>query len=166
MLTNQEAEYLLKLEKHLDDPNQEIDLRNKKNRLELISHQDRDYEFWVEITSNQKIILKTSIHHLESNSFIGLLRIDFKGSHMNPSDIKDTLPEIFKPYAGKWFDPTEAHMHIYVEGYKPLAWAIPLSETDFPIQDLKEQSDLTNLIFKFAEKINLKSRITLQQVII
>lgn len=166
MLTNEEADYLLKLEKHLDDPNQEIDLRNKKNRLELISHQDRDYNFWVEITSNQKIILKTSIHHLENNSFVGLLRIDFKGSHWNPADIKDTLPEILKPFAGKWFEPTEPHMHIYVEGYKPLAWAIPLSETDFPVQDIKEQSDLTNLIFKFAEKINLKSRITLQQVIV
>ncbi len=70
MLTNQEAKYLLNLEKVLTNPNQTIDLSKKKNRLELISHQDSDHEFWVEITTNQKIILKTSIHHLESNSYV------------------------------------------------------------------------------------------------
>ena len=61
MLTNEEAKYLLKLEKVLFDPNQVIDLRNKKNRLDLISHQDNDYKFWLEITSNSKIILKSII---------------------------------------------------------------------------------------------------------
>ena len=73
MLTNQEAKYLLELEKVLINPNQIIDFKSKKNRLELFSPEDSDYEFWVEITTNQKIILKTSIHHLESNSFISLL---------------------------------------------------------------------------------------------
>lgn len=72
MLTNEEAEYLLNLNKSLSNPNQIIDLSNKKNRLDLFSHQDSEYNFWVEITSNQKIILKTSIHHLESNSYIRL----------------------------------------------------------------------------------------------
>lgn len=121
MFTNQEAEYLLDLEKVLVNPYQTIDLKNRKNRIELISNQDSDCAFWIEITTNQKIILKTSIHHLESNSHIGLLRIDFKGGHHNPENIKDTLPEFLKRYADKWFQPTEPHMHIYVEGYKPLA---------------------------------------------
>ena len=166
MLTNQEAEYLLELDKVLSNPNQTIDLSKKKNRLELVSHADSDYNFWVEITTNQKIILKTSIHHLESNSHIGLLRIDYKGGHHNPSDIKSTLPEFLIPYADKWFEPTEAHMHIYVEGYKPLAWAIPLSDIDFPVKDIVEPSDLSNLIINFARKINLKSLINIQQAIL
>ena len=72
MLTNEEANYLLDLEKTLVDPNQVIDLSKKKNRLDLFSQKEPDYNFWLEITTNQKIILKTSIHHLESNSFIGL----------------------------------------------------------------------------------------------
>ncbi|UOB16186.1 DUF6978 family protein [Abyssalbus ytuae] len=165
-MTNQQAEYLMKLEKVLSDPIQTIDLRNKKNRLELISHQDSEYNFWVEITSNHKIILKTSIHHLESNTFIGLVRIDFKGTHQNPEGIKDTLPGYLKPYAGKWFDPTEHHMHVFVEGYKPLAWAIPLAAIKFPIKEINEVSDLTDLITTFAELINLKSRINIQQAIL
>ena len=149
MLTNQEAKYLLDLEKVLTNPNQTIDLSKKKNRLELISHQDSDYEFWVEITTNQKIILKTSIHHLESNSFVGLLRIDFKGGHHNPANILPSLPDFLIPYADKWFDPTESHIHIYVEGYKPLAWAIPLRDSDFPIKDITHASDLSDLIILF-----------------
>jgi hypothetical protein len=166
MLTNQEAKYLLDLEKVLTNPNQTIDLSKKKNRLELISHQDSDYEFWVEITTNQKIILKTSIHHLESNSFVGLLRIDFKGGHHNPANILPSLPDFLIPYADKWFDPTESHIHIYVEGYKPLAWAIPLTDSDFPIKDITHPSDLSDLIINFARRINLKSLINIQQAIL
>ena len=45
MLTNQEADYLLKLDKVLSNPSQTIDLSKKKNRIELISHQDSDYDF-------------------------------------------------------------------------------------------------------------------------
>jgi len=166
MLTNEEAEYLLGLDKSLSDPNQVIDLSKKKNRLELISHEDSEHQFWLEITSNQKIILKTSIHHLESNSFIGLLRIDFRGSHRNPSTIKSTLPDFLHQYANKWFEPTVAHMHIFVEGYKPLAWALPLKDTDFQTKDISDPSDLTELIVNFARRINLNSQINIQQAIL
>lgn len=166
MLTNQEAKYLLELEKVLVDPTQKVDFRNKKNRLDLISHQDSDYNFWIEMTSNQKIILKTSIHHLESNSFVGLLRIDFKGGHHNPAETIPSLPEFLVKYADKWFEPTEPHMHIYVEGYKELAWAIPLTDTDFPVKEINDQSDLSDLISKFAIKVNLKSKLNVQQAIL
>ncbi len=166
MLTNEEAKYLLGLDKSLTDSNQIVDLSNKKNRLDLISYEDSDYNFWIEITSNQKIILKSSIHHLESNSFIGLLRIDYKGGHHNPTVVKQKLPEYLKPYTDKWFEPTEPHMHIFVEGYKPLAWAIPLTATDFPIKDISDPSDLNDLIVNFAKKINLNSKINIQQAIL
>lgn len=166
MLTKEDADYLLGLDKTLSNPNQIVDLRNKKNRLDLISHEDSEYKFWLEITTNQKIILKTSIHHLESNSFVGLLRIDYKGGHHNPVTIKETLPEYLKPYADKWFEPTEPHMHVFVEDYKPLAWAIPLSDTDFPVKDIKDPSDLNELIISFANKINLISIIQIQQAIL
>lgn len=154
------------LEKVLTDPNQIIDLSKKKTRLELISYQDSDYEFWVEITTNQKIILKTSIHHLESKTHIGLLRIDFKGGHHNPTNVLATLPDFLVQYADKWFDPTESHIHIYVEGYRPLAWAIPLTDSDFPIKDITHTSDLSDLIINFARRINLKSLMHIQQAIL
>lgn len=165
MLTNEEVEYLLKLDKSLYDPRQVIDLKEKKNRLILISPIDNDYKFWMEITSNTKINFKTSIHHLESESFVGLLRIDFKGRHQNPIEIKSTLPENLKKYAGKWFDLNEPHMHIFVEGYKPLVWAIPLSDTDFEPKEIKDVNDISDLICSFASRINLKSNLLIQQAI-
>lgn len=166
MLTNQEAKYLLNLEKNLLIPDQVVDLRNKSNTLELISYQDSDYLFRLDITSNQKIILKTSIHHMESKSFIGLMRIDFKGGHHNPPEIINSLPDFLKPYADKWFKPDEPHIHFYVEGYRPLAWAMPLADTDFPIKDITHQAELSDLITNFASKINLKSKINIQQSIL
>lgn len=166
MLTNQEADYLLKLEKSLSSPNKIVDLNIKTNTLDLISHEDSDYNFRLDITSNRKIVLKTSIHHMESNSYIGLLRIDFKGGHHNPSEILNTLPDFLRPYADKWFKPTEPHKHLYVEGYKPLAWAIPLADTDFPVKKLNDQSDLRGLIINFADSINLKSKIDIQRTIV
>lgn len=166
MLTNQEAKYLLNLEKNLLIPDQIVDLRNKTNTLELISYQDSDYSFRLDITSNQKILLKTSIHHMESKSFIGLMRIDFKGGHHNPPEIIDSLPEFLKLYVDKWFKPDEPHIHFYVEGYRPLAWAMPLADTDFPIKDITHQADLNDLITNFANKINLKSKINIQQSIL
>jgi len=110
--------------------------------------------------------LKTSIHHLESNSFIGLLRIDFKGGHYNPLNIENTLPDLLKPYADKWFEPTEPHMHSYVEEYRPLDWANPLIDVDFPIKENKDLSDLSDLIINFARRINIKSIINIQQAIL
>lgn len=166
MLTNEEAEYLINLDKTLKDPLQIVDLSIKKNRIDLISHQDTDYNFWVEITSNHKIILKTSIHHLESNSYIGLLRIDFKGGHHNPPEVKNSLPDYLTKYADKWFTPEEPHMHVYVEGYKPLVWAIPLEDTDFPVKNIDDISDLNDLIVNFAKKINLNSNLHIQQAIL
>lgn len=163
MLTNEESEYLLQLEKTLLNPNQVIDLSEKRHTVELISHQDTDYRFRIDILTNKKVLLKTSIHHMESNSFIGLLRIDFKGGHKNPDLISDTVPDKLKPFAGKWFEPDEPHMHIYVENYRPLVWAIPLKETNFPIKEIKEQADVSDLILNFGKRINIKSKIIIQQ---
>lgn len=156
MLTNEEAKNLLNIEKEFADSKQEIDLAKDKNKIELISPEDSEYKFLLQITKSQKISFKVSIHHLESNTFIGLLRIDYKGTHQNPVNVESTLPTYLKPYAGKWFEPTEAHIHVYVEGYKPLAWAIPLMGIEFKIKEIKQPSDLEDLLTNFAEEINLK----------
>jgi hypothetical protein len=50
--------------------------------------------------------------------------IDFKGGHHNPENIKDTLPEFLKNHMLINGFYRANHMHIYVEGYKTLAWAI------------------------------------------
>ncbi|MFP9098022.1 DUF6978 family protein [Flavobacterium sp. RHBU_24] len=165
MLTNEDVKYLLELEKVLKDPNQVIDLKQKKNSIDLISLEDSSCNFRLVITTNQKIILKTTLHHLESNNFTGLLRIDFKGGHKNPEELNSHVPSFLIPYAGKWLEPDQPHMHYYVEGYRPLAWAMPVMDTDFPIKTLENVSDLYDLIFNFARRINIISQLSLQQAI-
>lgn len=153
MLTNEEAIYLLGLKKMLTN-DKEIIIGNRKTRLDLVAIEDRNVKFWIELTRNEKILLKTSIHHLETNHYTGLLRIDYKGSHKNPDIVTDKVPDIVLPYIGEYI--TEPHIHIYVEGYKPLVWAIPLRKYDFEIKTLDSLHDVNQLLIKFAEKINLE----------
>lgn len=161
MFSTKHAEYLLSLPKKLKDSNAVLDLSQKRNRLEFLSPDDEDQKFLIELTSNAKILLKTSLHHQENNTYIGLLRIDFRGSHMNPDHELSTLPSYLKPYLGKHFSPEEPHVHLYIEGYKPLAWAIPLSEYDFEVQSLNDKQDIIELVLKFGEKINVISRLNI-----
>lgn len=159
MFSTKHAEYLISLPKTLVDTGSVVDLTLKRNRIELISPDDNDHKFLLELTSNEKIVLKTSIHHQENTSYIGLLRIDYKGTHINPDYELQSLPEQLKPYIDKHFSPDEPHVHVYVEGYRPLAWALPLSDYDFSIQNLKEKQDVVDLLLKFADTINIISNI-------
>ncbi len=111
MFTNEEALALIEAEKKLKDPTQNIDLALNKNRIFLIAPSEPDYEFFMEITSNQKIQFKISLHHQESYSNVGLVRLDFKGRHQNPAQANSNLPEKFKPYVGKFFEKDEPHIH-------------------------------------------------------
>ena len=162
MLTNEEAMYLIGLPKLLKDSDLVIDLGHKKNRIELISPDDPEQEFFIELTSNSKILLKTSIHHQETLYNVGLLRIDFKGTHFNPDEIIPSLPDFLKKYRNKHFTPEESHIHIYVEGYKPLAWAVPLSDYDFAVKSIDHNEDIIELLYKFGEKINLQATINIK----
>lgn len=162
MLTNEEARYLIALPKLLKDSDFVVDLGHKKNRIELISPDEPEQEFFIELTSNSKILLKTSIHHQDTTFNVGLLRIDFKGTHINPDHETPSLPEFLKKYRNKFFRPDESHIHIYVEGYKPLVWAVPLSDYDFAVKSINQNEDIIELLYKFGEKINLQTRINIK----
>lgn len=71
----------------------------------------------------------------------------------------DTVPAKFRPFAGKWLDDYVGHIHYVVDGYKPLAWAIPLDMDDFPVKELNGREDYTNTLNAFFKKINLKTAI-------
>ncbi len=89
-----------------------------------------------------------------------MLRVDFNGRHLNPMGIIPTLPEIFRPFAGQWLDNYACHIHYVVNGYKPLAWAIPLELDEFPVKELNSREDYSQTLSAFFQKINLKTIIT------
>ncbi len=165
MLTNKEAKYYLELENSLLDPNYIINLRERNIRIDMVSINKPNLKFYLDIFSSKKIHLKLSLHNAESLNNIALLRIDFKGTHTNPMEANEKVPKKLLKYTGKFFTPEEPHIHIYVEGYKSLAWAMPLSVSDFPIKDLQGMSEISDLLINFGKEINLKSRLNIQYTI-
>jgi len=114
----------------------------------------------VNIKESEKKSLKISLHHQDNSTQNGLLRVDFNGRHFNPVDITETVPETFRPFAGQWLDDYAGHIHYVVNGYKPLAWAIPLEVDDFKVKELNGREDYTRTLNAFFQKINLKTVIT------
>lgn len=104
--------------------------------------------------------MKLSLHHQDISTQNGILRIDYDGRHLNPVKIIPTLPEIFRPFAGQWLDDYPSHIHYVVNGYKPLAWAIPLEFDAFPVKELNGREDYSRTLNAFFKKINLKTVIT------
>ena len=86
-----------------------------------------------------------------------MIRVDYNSGHRNPTTLSNLVPKKFHPYVGKYFTNDEHHVHYHVQGYKPLAWAIPLSDDTFEIKSLNAGADfnrtLARVIQCFAKKI-------------
>jgi len=163
------AEYLIGLDKYIVE-NGEIantyflDIQFPMSfRLTLSSPDDLDQNLVVDIKESEKKSLKISLHHQDNSTQNGVLRVDYNGRHLNPMDIIPTLPKIFRPFAGQWLDNYAGHIHYVVNGYKPLAWAIPLEFDAFPVKELNGREDYSRTLSAFFQKINLKTTITFNQ---
>ena len=129
-------------------------------RLSLSSPDDLDQSLLLDIKESEKKSLKISLHHQDNNTQNGLLRVDFNGRHLNPVEVTASVPEIFHPFAGQWLDNYAGHLHYVVNGYKPLAWAIPLAQDEFPVKTLNGREDYIQTLIAFFQKVNLKTAIT------
>lgn len=141
MFSNELANKLINLPKNIEGGTMTINLLDEKTRLILNNVDEPEYNFLFEVTSHRKITFKISLHNQEDNTKEGLMRVDYKGGHKNPEVINAFVPEIVKPYVGYFFQ-NEPHIHVYVEGFKDLAWAVPLSAYNFPILDINNTDDL------------------------
>lgn len=153
-MSNELAQRLIKLPKTIEGGERTINTLDEKSRLILSNYQEPEVEFLFEITLHRKITFKISLHHQEHNLREGLVRIDYKGGHKNPENITDDVPDFVKPYLGYFFL-NEPHIHIYVYGFKDLAWAVPLEAYKFPILAVENSDDLRNAINAFAREINI-----------
>lgn len=172
-ISNEQAEYLLKLPKKIVVNNQllhklTIDQEFPFNkRFELLSEKDDDFTFLFQIIQSKKNSIRLNFHCQENESKIGLLRVDYNSGHRNPETITQLLPEKFHPFVGKDFTDKEHHIHYYINGYKPLAWAIPIINDDFQIKDINEDNDFNgtfaDIILQFAKTINIETEITINK---
>lgn len=163
-MTLELADYLIRLDKHIvmDGElidNYELNIQYPlKFRLDLSSANDLDQNLMIDVKESEKKALKISLHHQDDNTQYGLLRVDYGGRHPNPSEITSSVPEKFHPYAGQWLECP--HIHYVVDGYKPLVWAIPLEDDDFPVKSVDNREDYIATLQAFFSKINVKTNIT------
>lgn len=175
VITNEQTDYLIQLKKKIiqDDKVLDritIDQKYPMNlRYELISEEDDEFSFLWEITQSTKNAIRISLHFQEDESNEGLLRVDYNSGHRNPEMATDKLPERFIPYIGKWFTNEESHVHYHVEGYKSLAWAIPIEISEMPIKQINGDDNnvqLISAIQEFAKIINLETVININPLLL
>lgn len=164
MFSAEQAQNLLKLSKKVEQNGQLIDRLVFAQsspftlRYTLISPDDDEFVFLYDVTQSTKNHFKLTLYLLEDETKIGLLRVDYNGQHINPETITDKVPDIFHPFAGKFFDYHEHHIHYYVEGYKTtLDWALPLTNDEFPVKSISGPNDIIQAFLSFNKIINLKT---------
>ena len=165
MFSNELANKLINIPKRIEGGTMTIDLQDEKTRLILNNVDEPEYSFLFEVTSHRKITFKISLHNQEDNTKEGLMRVDYKGGHKNPEGINVFVPEIVKPYVGYFFQ-NEPHIHVYVEGFKNLAWAVPLTVYNFPVFDINNADDFINAINAFAKEINIVTPFVIQNALL
>ena len=169
MITYEQAQYLLQLPKYILENDMCVNTKvfsqvPVNERIYMVPESaDEDYLFFLDINVSPKNSLKINFHYQEDESSIGLLRIDYGGSHKNPEIVIDTVPEKFKSFAGQYIQ--EDHIHYCIEGYKELAWAVPLSHDEFPVKKYSTNNDLYNIIESIANLVNLKTKFNVQMSI-
>jgi hypothetical protein len=174
-MTNEQAQYLLDLPKKIVENNKVLNSITINQafpfnkRFELIAESDDEFTFLWEIKQSTKNTIRISLHYQENDSKTGLLRIDYNGGHTNPEIVSDTVPEKFHPFVGKIFSNDEHHVHYHVQGYKSLAWAIPLTVDGFEIKELIEtdfNNRLASAIQLFAKTINIETGIIINTLLL
>jgi len=168
MFTLDQVQYLLSLPKYIYENNDIVKMKRYdplpfNERLFMLSEQDTDYLFFIDIFRSSKNMLKLSFHCQEKDAAIGLLRIDYGSSHKNPEICADSVPGFLKPYAAQYID--EPHIHYYVEKYKNLVWALPLKADKFPVKEYSKEKDFCDIILSVATIINLKTELFLQEAL-
>lgn len=175
IISNEQAVALLQLKKKIilnDEVKDRISIQQTcpmNLRYDLVSDDDDEFSFLWEISQSSKNNLRISLHFQEDESKIGLLRVDYNSGHHNPEVARDDLPELFKPYIGKWFSNEESHVHYHVDGYKSLAWAVPIEVANVQTKEIKDDglnANFINAIMEFAQMVNIETFIMVNPLLL
>ena len=167
--TNEEATHLLNLPKMLVE-NDRLISRTEINpgvpfafRHEACSQDDMAFSFLIDVKQSAKNSLKMDLHFQEQEHILHLLRVDFFGQHQNPAALNEFVPDFIQPFVGKWFGYDDHHIHYFVQGYNPLAWAIPLTADVFPVKQVVGFESMTAAFLAFLERVNITTEVNVRQ---
>ena len=160
-MPNDEAQRLLELPKKIvvgDRPQDNLNITFTERickRFNLRS-EDGNQIFLFNIQQQAKSHLKISLHFQENSQYIGLLRLEYQNSHKNPERLNQYVPEMARPYCGQYID--ESHIHIYVQGYNSLAWAVPLDAYGFSAKSIESTDAFFCAVQEFCDKISVATK--------
>lgn len=135
-----------------------------EERFILETKEDVPYEFLMQISQSAKNSVKISLHLQSNNLKIGLLRVDYSGTHRNPQEVTNDVPADFLPYQGKII--IGSHIHYYVKGYNQLEWAIPIEETSYRCKHIDGQESIIEAIECFSEAIHLNTKLHFERALL
>lgn len=158
ILSREDVLALISIPKHTKERG--IDLSKDNNLVSLHAEHDDLLTFRLHVTTSKRVNLKLTCHH--DHEHIGLIRIDFHGAHKNPETITTDVPNFLHKYTGKRFSVEEHHIHIYVNDFD-LKWAVPVSDHEFRIKNIKNQTDIADSVREFSKLINLKTPLMFAQ---
>ena len=63
----------------------------------------------------------------------------------------------------------ESHVHYHVDGYKSLAWAVPIEATNVQTKEIKDgemHTNFVNAIMEFAQMVNIETVTMINRLLI
>ena len=158
--------YIKSSKKVLDEQGAELDEWHHKlshnNKFRVRFSDDKSNIYILDVFHSDKVGIKMSFHLRDVNNE-GLARLDYNGTHTNPSPYTTVVPEIFNPYEGKVFN-AESHLHLYVEKYG-LDWALPIEATEIDpktINSVDTCQGLKDAFEGFCKYLNIETDIILE----
>lgn len=173
-MTYEEALKLVHLPKWvIDEKGEKIDqltLEQKypmQFRLHLVSDEEYTREYLLDVKQSAKMGIRINFQLMDKANW-GLARLDYNSNHKNPDELTDKVPEAFHNHVGELFI-QRSHLHFHVEDFPPLAWALPLEETEITakqVADASMASDFIDAFNSFASYLNIQTTITINPLIL
>lgn len=174
MLTNEEAEMLLKMPKWIVGGGNGRDAARlshcgiflspapRKEKFRLVSASEYGSRKF-RLVINREAALKLALHHETHSGEAKLLRVEYGGKeHRNPRNVPpEKVPPRFRGHIRAVIARGEPHIHRHVEGFPPLKWALPLSADDFPVKSVSGENDILKAVRAFGDAIAMETEIRL-----
>ena len=167
VMTYSEAQaYIGSPKKVIDDQGEKLEQLKlsvaSRSKFRVSFEDEHSNTYVLDVNHSPKVGVKMSFN-LRRDGNEGLARLDYNGTHTNPSPYSKEVPPIFEPYEGKVFN-AESHLHLYVENYG-LDWALPIEVTAIDpktIDETNPDQGFKDAFVGFCKYLNVGTKIEIE----